>query len=198
KIDLIRRFSPGAKKILDIGAGIGGFKSLAEENGYDVIGIEPEESQVNIAKINFNVDLVCTTFESFSQSNNTKFDVIHLHHVLEHLRNPKKILLEIKNMLNDTGILIVEVPNQFFVLSKEIYVKLGKIKLKKPYNPYHHVNFFSPSTLKKLFEDCSYKIIELNQPKKYSKKLLHRVYLLLANIIKMGISTRIEIIANKI
>jgi 2-polyprenyl-3-methyl-5-hydroxy-6-metoxy-1,4-benzoquinol methylase len=193
KIRKIENFH-SSPKILDIGAGLGGFCYVCKAQGLEVYGIEMEAEQVKIAKKIFDVDLRNLSIDVFLAGNEKKFDVVHLHHVLEHLQHPKDVLIKIKKILSASGIVIFEVPNQFFVFGNEIKLKL-KIKTpKKPYNPYHHIYFFSPHTLRLLIKASGYKILELNQIAGNQKSLKTRTHETIADFTRMGYSNRIEAI----
>lgn len=197
KIKLIEKYTQGTK-ILDIGAGIGGFVRVSQDAGYTTTGLEMEDEQVKLAKKVFNVNLINDKLESFFIKNNVKYDVVFLHHVLEHFQYPKESLVLIKNMLKKDGILLIEVPNDFFIVSEVLEIRLGILTPKKHRNPYHHISFFSPITLKKLVEVAGYNILEINDKNKNINLLQKGKYLLkkfLANIFKMGITGRIELVA---
>ena len=198
KIELIKKLHPTAKNIFDLGAGIGGFAATAIDNGYEVIGIDLEEEQVKLAKEIFDVELKHQKFKEFKKENTKKFDIVMLHHVLEHLQNPSSVLHDLQLLLANNGLIIIEIPNQFFNLKKNIYEKIGYTKYKYPHNPYHHIFFFSPKTIAELVRVAGYKIIKLNElnakPKNtfnlsesFSKFLLHPF--------GYGWSSRIEVIA---
>ncbi|MFW9899596.1 MAG: class I SAM-dependent methyltransferase, partial [Candidatus Thorarchaeota archaeon] len=64
-----------------------------------------------------------------------KFDIILMLHTLEHVHNPREILKDIYNHLNENGIIVIQVP-------------LGCMReWKSLKNPYVHVNFFSEQSL---------------------------------------------------
>jgi 2-polyprenyl-3-methyl-5-hydroxy-6-metoxy-1,4-benzoquinol methylase len=197
KIDLIRKYKPETKTMLDIGSGLGGFASVAKKSGFEVTGLEPQKEQCDMANELFHVDLYCTNFEKFYYQDRKKYDVVHLHHVLEHVRDPKGTLLGIREKLNENGILILEVPNQFFSLKTELYAKLGKANFEKSLNPYHHIYFFSPYTLKKMLLKTDFKILELNDVSKHPSKsnFKNTIKHLLSSILRMGTSSRIEAVA---
>jgi 2-polyprenyl-3-methyl-5-hydroxy-6-metoxy-1,4-benzoquinol methylase len=193
KIQKIKKYH-SSPKILDIGAGLGGFCYICKRQGLEIFGIEMVAEQVKIAKKIFDVDLVHLSIDEFFASNEKKFDVVHMHHVLEHLQHPKSVLASIRKVLTSAGIVIFEIPNQFFVFGKELKIKLKIKPHRKPYNPYHHIYFFSPNTLKKLIDAAEYKIIELNQIKNNRKSIKTRIHKALAEITNRGYSSRIEAI----
>ena len=191
KIQKIKRYHSNPK-ILDIGAGLGGFCYVGKTHGLKVIGIELVAEQVKIAKKFFDISLLNISIEDYLAKCDQRFDVVHLHHVLEHLRHPKDTLGKIRNILSPRGIVILEVPNQFFVFGNEMKIKLRIKTPKKPHNPCHHIYFFSPGTLRKLIKASSYNIIELNQISNNSRSFKTRLHRILAQAMCMGYSSRIE------
>lgn len=93
------------KDVLDFGSGNAGFLIKAKKISLSVSGVELEKAvQPFYKKENI------TLFQDLKDIQ-TKFDVITSFHVIEHLKEPKKILEELKNLLKDDGKLIIEVPN---------------------------------------------------------------------------------------
>ncbi len=106
KLNLINSLQPNKGKILDIGAGTGEFLSVAKNDGWQTIGVEPSERAKSIAK-NKGVSFV----EETSELENHSFDVISMWHVLEHVPDLDKQIKELKRLLKPTGTLIIAVPN---------------------------------------------------------------------------------------
>ena len=106
KLNLINELQPSKGRILDIGAGTGDFLSVAKENGWQTIGVEPSEKAKGIAK-NKGVSFV----EQTSILENHSFDVISMWHVLEHVPNLDNQIKELKRLLKPNGTLIIAVPN---------------------------------------------------------------------------------------
>ncbi len=106
KLNLINDLQASKGKILDIGAGTGDFLSVAKENGWSTIGIEPSERAKDIAK-NKGVDFVDSTANLESHT----FDVITMWHVLENVPDLDFQIKELKRLLKPSGSLIVAVPN---------------------------------------------------------------------------------------
>lgn len=106
KLDLINSLQSNKGKILDIGAGTGEFLSVAKNDGWQTIGVEPSDRAKSIAK-NKGVSFV----EKTSELENHSFDVISMWHVLEHVPDLDKQIKELKRLLKPTGTLIIAVPN---------------------------------------------------------------------------------------
>lgn len=109
KLKLIDSFKSESKSLLDVGCGTGDFLQIAQNNGWTVLGIEPNEQARQIANQKTN-DSVFETEQLFKLKKHS-FDVIALWHVLEHLPNLEAQIDVFKNLLKPDGTLIVAVPN---------------------------------------------------------------------------------------
>lgn len=107
KLNLIRSTTNG-KKILDYGCGAGDFLQHMQKNGYDVLGMEPNEKAFEISQSKIGKDNVVNCE---LKDINQKFDIITMWHVLEHIPNLNEILSELKKHLTPNGTLIIAVPN---------------------------------------------------------------------------------------
>jgi 2-polyprenyl-3-methyl-5-hydroxy-6-metoxy-1,4-benzoquinol methylase len=141
KLSLINSLQPNKGSILDIGAGTGDFLSVAKENGWHTIGVEPSEKAKAIAKKK-GVSFVGETSELENQS----FDVISMWHVLEHVPNLENQIKELKRLLKPNGTLIVAVPN-FKSFDAKHYGKFWAA-----YDVPIHFWHFSKMAIKMLFE----------------------------------------------
>jgi 2-polyprenyl-3-methyl-5-hydroxy-6-metoxy-1,4-benzoquinol methylase len=106
KLNLINSLQPQKGRVLDIGAGTGEFLSVAKNDGWQTIGVEPSDRAKSIAK-NKGVSFV----EKTSELENHSFDVISMWHVLEHVPDLDEQIKELKRLLKPTGTLIIAVPN---------------------------------------------------------------------------------------
>ena len=106
KLKLINSFQTSSKNILDVGAGTGDFLKVCQDNSWNVFGTEPDLGARTIA-LKKGVILK----EELSKIAHIKFDVITLWHVLEHVENLQEYISTLKNLLSDSGKLIIAVPN---------------------------------------------------------------------------------------
>ena len=106
KLNLINSLQPNKGRLLDIGAGTGEFLSVAKNDGWQTIGVEPSDRAKSIAKSK-GVSFV----EETGELENHSFDVISMWHVLEHVPDLDKQIKELKRLLKPTGTLIIAVPN---------------------------------------------------------------------------------------
>ncbi|MBK7707654.1 MAG: methyltransferase domain-containing protein [Acidobacteria bacterium] len=96
--------------ILDVGAGGGEFVYLMRELGFDARGIEPNEGYGNYAKDELGLPVEI----GFIQQATLPDDFYHLvtiHHVLEHLDDPRAVLEKVRRSMRENGVLAIEVPN---------------------------------------------------------------------------------------
>jgi 2-polyprenyl-3-methyl-5-hydroxy-6-metoxy-1,4-benzoquinol methylase len=141
KLNLINSLQPNKGIILDIGAGTGEFLSVAKNDGWQTIGLEPSDKAKAIAKSK-GVSFV----EKTSELENHSFDVISMWHVLEHVPDLDKQIKELKRLLKPKGTLIIAVPN-FKSFDANHYGKFWGA-----YDVPIHFWHFSKTAIKLLFE----------------------------------------------
>jgi 2-polyprenyl-3-methyl-5-hydroxy-6-metoxy-1,4-benzoquinol methylase len=150
KLNLINSMQPGKGRILDIGAGTGDFLSVAKQDGWQTVGVEPSDKAKAIAK-NKGVSFVEQTDELESHS----FDVITMWHVLEHVPNLDNQIKELKRLLKANGTLIVAVPN-FKSFDAKYYGKFWAA-----YDVPIHFWHFSKNAIKMLFEKEKMQLVKI-------------------------------------
>lgn len=141
KLNVINSLQPQKGRILDIGAGTGEFLSVAKNDGWQTIGVEPSERAKAIA-INKGVSFVSATSELESHS----FDVISMWHVLEHVPDLEQQIKELKRLVKPSGTVIIAVPN-FKSFDAKHYGRFWAA-----YDVPIHFWHFSKTAIKVLFE----------------------------------------------
>lgn len=91
--------------LLDFGCGTGDFLNHVKTRNWQVAGTEPSELARTKAK---NLNL---TVEAHLEKISGLFDVITLWHVLEHVHDLQKTLLDLTAKLNSGGYMFIAVPN---------------------------------------------------------------------------------------
>lgn len=150
KLNLINSLQPNKGRILDIGAGTGEFLSVAQQNGWETIGVEPSDKAKQIA-INKGVSFV----ETIAQLEDHSFDVITMWHVLEHVPDLNHQLKELKRLLKPTGSLIIAVPN-FKSFDAQHYGKFWAA-----YDVPIHFWHFSKTAIQKLFQREQMELVKI-------------------------------------
>jgi 2-polyprenyl-3-methyl-5-hydroxy-6-metoxy-1,4-benzoquinol methylase len=138
--------------LLDIGAGTGAFASTMKKNGWNVTALEPDETARINGKKDFDIDLLPSE-NLFKLAPNT-FDVITLWHVLEHVHELHKYLDTFYSLLNDSGILIIAVPN-YTSFDARIYSQTWAA-----YDVPRHLYHFSPQSMRTLLSKHKFNLVE--------------------------------------
>ncbi len=98
---------PGAR-VLDFGSGSGEFLAAARGRGCEATGIEPGRSYAAYARAEHGAR-VLDRLDDLAPDE--AFDVVTVHHVLEHLRDPVDTLVRLAGRLAPGGVLYAAVPN---------------------------------------------------------------------------------------
>jgi len=134
------------ERVLDIGCGPGLFLKYCQDQGMDVIGLEPSEDAADFARQS-GVQVISGGYENFSSADLGTFDLIYSNGVLEHLPDPLSFLETCRDGLGENGQCFVSVSNDFNPI-QQIWLKMGQ----EPWwlCPPEHINYFSPDSLSAL------------------------------------------------
>ncbi len=153
--------NPGS--MLEVGVGEGFTMARAKQKGWKVTGID--FSNEGITK--FNPDIlndvkIGNAFDILEDFVNQKkkFDVCIMRFMLEHVLEPRKILENLNLLLNDNGIIIITMPNDFSKTQMKA-LELGYIDKKFWILPPEHLNYFNIDNFKKLMVEMNFHISEL-------------------------------------
>ena len=148
--DVINKKTLNKLSILDLGCGGGLVSEGLSKLGANVTGIDFVKDNINAAKIHANKNNLKKNYKKLNFENekiNSKFDVIVIFEVLEHLSNWKSFLKKIKLNLNPKGILIISTINRN-LLSKFLTIDLAENYLKWiPNNTHTYHKFIKPEEL---------------------------------------------------
>ncbi len=103
-----RRQAPG--KALDIGCGRGLLLARLRDSGWQTYGTELSRESAHYARSVLNLPVATEPLEQVHYPDNA-FDLVILWHVLEHIRDPRAMLQEVRRILKPGGNLLVAVPN---------------------------------------------------------------------------------------
>jgi len=110
KIELVRQFVDSGN-LLEIGPSWGAFCLLAKRHGFSVEAIERDPDCYEFLRSKVGVNAVLAKGDAISLDLTSKPDVIALWHVIEHLRDPWRLLKSAAERLAPGGILVVATPN---------------------------------------------------------------------------------------
>lgn len=145
------------KDVLDFGSGNGGYLNYAKASAKTVSALELEKAVVQQYE-KYGIELY-----SDIDKLDKKFDVITMFHVMEHLSDPKDIIIKLSNKLQDGGKLIIEVPN-----SDDALLTLYE---SKPFSKFTywscHLFLFNAHTLRELLLQCGLKVDFIKHIQRY-------------------------------
>jgi len=154
------------KNVLEIGCASGmQSRILKDEQSCKVTGIEIDSTAAKDAS-KYCDSIIIGDIESLDLNmalGERRFDVITIADVLEHLRNPAKVLARLKSYLTDDGYIVASIPN---VVHGGLILHMAKGRF--DYNSYGllddtHIKFFTLKTIHHLFEDSGLKISKIDR-----------------------------------
>lgn len=152
---LLDKFEPYRKtnKILDFGCGTGYFLIEAKKRGWEVYGVElSQEAIKQCVQKNISTSKDIIHILGYEKE---MFDVIVSIEVLEHINNPNEELTNFRSILRKGGLVYVTTPNFNSVLRHYLKAKYNIIKYPE------HLTYYTPATLKKVFEINGFKKIKI-------------------------------------
>lgn len=152
-------------KILDVGCGGGLVSEGIAKLGADVTGIDFIEENIRVAKKHakqskLEINYIVKDFEK--ERLTSKYDVIIIFEVLEHLENWMSFLEKIQKNLKPKGVLIASTINRNLI-SKFLTIDLAENLLKWiPLNTHNYYKFIKPEELKDNLTANNFKKIEFS------------------------------------
>jgi len=159
----ITKLIPGQKKVLDVGCAYGNLAEVMSTNECEVVGVEIDpEAGKNAQK--YCKEVVIGDVESIELSSKyiNYFDYIIFADILEHLKNPAKVLDKFKKYLKDDGCIVISLPN----------ITNWRIRLKILFGNFEyedtgvldsgHIRFFNEKSAKELLYDSGFEIIKFD------------------------------------
>ncbi|WP_016871900.1 methyltransferase domain-containing protein [Fischerella thermalis] len=146
------------KHVIDFGCATGYFARLASSKGCRITGIEINAKAAKIAE-KYCEKVIVADLDFVNLKDvlaETKFDIAVFGDVLEHLRNPWRVLEETRELLQPGGYVIASIPNiahgairLALLQGKFEYTELGILDNT-------HLRFFTRQTVTELFERSGY------------------------------------------
>lgn len=138
-------------KLLDIGSGSGEFVYLLRRMGVEAIGLEPSDDYTRYCRESLDIPIIQSVFEKAEIAKGS-YQILTLHHVLEHLHTPLTALARFNQWLEIGGYLVIDVPN----LMKDD---------RAPQHRFHyaHIYNFTPNTLCALAKKAGFSLAEGQQ-----------------------------------
>ncbi len=145
----------GRGRILDVGCGTGLLLQEFQKIGWEVYGVDPSESAARQAReLLHSSNIYRGTLDDITFPRDF-FEIVTMWHSLEHVHDPRRVLMTINQILTETGKLKIAVPN----------IESWEAKLLNKWwrglEPPRHLYLFSPKTLTSLLESSGFQVARL-------------------------------------
>ena len=140
--------------LLDIGCGSGTFLDVCKQNGWQVEGVDPSPLASKSVFENYNIEVHQGDFNKIKL--NKTFDVVTLWGVLEHMSDPIATIKKVKELLNNDGIFVFEVPSAD-CFTRE-YLKKNNFSPTRYIESGRHNIFFSKKLIGQIAKNLNLKI----------------------------------------
>lgn len=149
-LDILAKMGVKEGNLLDVGAATGFFMNLAKKRGFDVVGVELSDFAAQKGRDNgLNIitgDLIPQKFQ------NEQFDVVTLFDVIEHVPNPKEIIVEVKRILKKGGLIVMNTPDAGSLWAR-FWGKNWQLVV-----PPEHVNYFNIKNLSNYLSKSGFEV----------------------------------------
>ncbi|TAE24336.1 MAG: class I SAM-dependent methyltransferase [Cytophagales bacterium] len=149
KLRLINSVGSKRGRLLDVGCGTGLFLDVIKRGGWAIEGVEPDSFARSTAEERLGQQI----HETVGQLHKQQFDIITMWHVLEHVPNPHKTIRELRDRLNDNGILLLALPNSESYDAKHYGPHWAA------YDVPRHLSHFTPASITRLATEANFKSV---------------------------------------
>jgi len=160
--EMLKFIPQDAKKILDIGCGVGAFAQQLCSVEREIWGLEPDQASAVIASEKLYKVISGKVEDKLSELPDHYFDVVVFNDVLEHLLYPWDILEKVKTKLASNGKLVCSIPNVRYIRN------LGHVLVHRDWQygdqgilDSTHFRFFTKKSMVNLFKNTHYKILSI-------------------------------------
>ncbi len=141
-----------ARRICDVGAGSGNLAAALAGYGHEVVAVEVDPESV-VRQHGQRITTFAGTAESLPpEVTSRQFDCVLLSHVLEHCRDPRLALRNVRALLAPGGLLIAEVPNNEALTLRDVGCAWSMFDAPR------HLTFFTRRSLRSACEDAGFSV----------------------------------------
>jgi len=154
KLKLLNSFKTEEKNLLDVGCGTGEFLLTCKNNGWNVVGVEPNKNAQELAISKLDNNNAANIFSDLKDISSQQFDVITLWHVLEHVPDINSYIYKLKSLLKPNGVLVIAVPN--YKSYDAVYYKQFWAAFDVPRHLWH----FSKNSIELIFSEFDMEVVK--------------------------------------
>ena len=142
--DLFRRYVGGpGRRVLDLGCRDGAL-SATYAQGNEIVGVDADREALAEAE-QLGIETHWADLDDSLPFGDESFDVVVAGELLEHLRDPRRVVADVRRVLRPGGTFVASVPNAYR-LKNRVRFALGR----KPEEDPTHLQMFAPSDVRTL------------------------------------------------
>jgi SAM-dependent methyltransferase len=146
RVALFRRYVGGpARRVLDLGCRDGAL-TRAYAEGNELVGVDADRDAL-AAAAELGIETHWADLDEPLPFDDASFDVVVAGELLEHLRDPSRLVSEARRVLRPGGSFVASVPNAYRFKNRLRFL-LGR----KPEDDPTHLQMFSPADVRRLLE----------------------------------------------
>lgn len=157
---VVRHLGRSPERLLDYGAGDGIFLRAARGAGIEALGVDISAGAAQHAAAYSGAPVLVGDLVHNKLALDGLFDVVTMHHVLEHLTRPLDYLAAVRRLLAPDGLFVFEIPQQFINPIDVAYRLLGRRRKFGPYS-LHHPYFYTTGSAERLLADAGFRVERL-------------------------------------
>ncbi len=154
KLSWVAQHATPGERLLDVGANVGFFAREAART-FDAIGIEPGRLTVDWGRSHLNSPISLGTIEEDRSDFHSRFDLITMFDVIEHLPDPKQALTHCWNYLSPGGRLFITTPDAGSHMARLLGSHWYYIDLVE------HISLFNRTNLGRLLQDAGFAVTNI-------------------------------------
>lgn len=142
--ELFRRYVGGpGRRVLDLGCRDGALSATYAE-GNEIVGVDADREALAEAE-QLGIETHWADLDDSLPFGDESFDVVVAGELLEHLRDPRRVVADVRRVLRPGGTFVASVPNAYRLKNRVRFV-LGR----KPEEDPTHLQMFAPSDVRTL------------------------------------------------
>jgi SAM-dependent methyltransferase len=144
----LSRFPPfGARRMLDVGCGLGYFVRRALDAGWDAYGCDTSETWTRIAREQVGADRIACGPAHEGPLANARYELVTAWDVLEHVHDPIPFLRSLRTLIAPGGRLFIRTPNLSWIYPTYM-ARRHLLREEIELGPLNHVVYYTASSLR--------------------------------------------------